>query len=72
MEPTGRETPIRQYAGAVTWHELPERGFADDVQVLGALDELGPRLPTAPMEGPNLAARERGRAIIREAPRARR
>jgi hypothetical protein len=37
------------------------------VQVLGALGELGLRPPVAPMEGPNVAARERGRAIIREA-----
>ena len=63
-----REKLIRQYAaGKITWHELRERGFEDYVQVLGALGELGLRPPVAPMEGPNRAARERGRAIIREA-----
>lgn len=67
------ETLIRDYAaGRVTWHELRERGFEDYIEVLGALGELGLRPPVAPMEGPNRAARERGRAIIREALRARR
>ena len=68
MDATERETLIRHYAaGTVTWHELRERGFEDYIQVLGALGELGLRPPVAPMEGPNVAARERGRAIIREA-----
>ena len=68
-----RERLIRQYAAhEITWHELRERGFDDYVQVLGALGELGLRPPVAPMEGPNVAARERGRAIIREALLARR
>jgi hypothetical protein len=35
--------------------------------VLGALGALGLRPPVAPMQGPNVAARERGRAAIREA-----
>ncbi|MSO76463.1 MAG: hypothetical protein EXQ87_06070 [Alphaproteobacteria bacterium] len=72
MQPDERQALIRQYAsGKVTWHELRERGFEDYVQVLGALGELGLRPPVAPMAGPNLAARERGRAIVREALRAR-
>jgi hypothetical protein len=67
-----RETLVRQYAaGEITWHSLQERGFDNYVQVLGALGELGLRPPIAPMNGPNVAARERGRAIIREALRAR-
>ncbi len=67
------EALIRQYAaGGITWHALRERGFQDDVQVLGMLGELGLRPPVAPMEGPNVAARERGRAIIRAALQARR
>jgi len=66
------EQLIRQYAaGGITWHALRERGFEDYVQVLGALGELGLRPPVAPMEGPNVEARRRGRAIIREALRAR-
>jgi len=68
-----REMLIRQYAaGEITWWALRERGFDDYVQVLGALGELGLRPPVAPMDGPNVAARERGRAMIREALRAQR
>lgn len=68
MTESEKETLIRQYAaGEVTWHTLQERGFEDYIQVLGALGELGLRPPIAPMEGPNREARERGRAIIREA-----
>lgn len=68
-----REKLIRQYAAdEITWRELRERGFDNYVQVLGILGELGLRPPIAPMAGPNLAARERGRAVIREALRARR
>ena len=71
MQPDEREALTRQYAaGTITWHELRERGFEDYIQVLGALGELGLRPPIAPMDGPNRAARERGRAIIREALRA--
>ena len=67
----GRETLIRQYAaGEISWHELSERGFDDYVQVLGALGELGLRPPIAPMEGPNVEARRRGRAMLRDALRA--
>jgi hypothetical protein len=63
---------IRQYAaGDITWHELQQRGFETYAQVLAALGERGLRPPIAPMEGPNVAARERGRAMIREALRAR-
>jgi hypothetical protein len=72
MAETNRETLIRQYAaGQITWHELQERGFDNYVQVLGALGELGLRPPIARMEGPNVEARLRGRAIIRDALRAR-
>jgi hypothetical protein len=64
---------IRQYAaGQLTWHELRERGFDDYVQVLGALGELGLLPPIAAMTGPNVEARRRGRAIIRDALRAKR
>jgi hypothetical protein len=70
---TARETLLRAYAaGTVTWHELRERGFDDYIQVLGGLGELGLRPPIAPMSGPNRAARERGRAIIRAALQAQR
>ena len=66
-----REQLVRAYAaGNITWHDLRERGFEDYVQVLGALGELGLRPPVARMIGPNVAARERGRAAIRAALRA--
>lgn len=72
MTETDRETLIRHYAaGQITWHELQERGFDNYVQVLGALGELGLRPPIARMEGPNVEARLRGLAIIREALRTR-
>ena len=63
-----RESLIRQYAaGKITWHGLRERGYENYVEVLGELGELGLRPPIAAMEGPNLEARERGRALIRKA-----
>jgi hypothetical protein len=68
-----KEDLIRRYAaGDVTWHELRERGFENYVQLLGTLGALGLRPPIAPMDGPNREARERQRAIIREALRTRR
>jgi hypothetical protein len=68
MTENEKETLIRRYAaGEVTWHALRERGFDDYVRVLGALGELGPRPPIAAMEGTNVEARTRGRAIIRAA-----
>jgi hypothetical protein len=61
-----REVLIRQYAaGEITWRALRERGFADYVEVLGGLGELGLRPPVAAMTGPNVAARQRGQALLR-------
>ena len=55
---------IRQYAASeTTWCALREAGFTNYVEVLAELGELGLRQPVAAMTGPNLAARERGRAI---------
>jgi hypothetical protein len=57
---------LRDYAaGLVTWRTLQERGFDNYVQVLAGLGELGLRPPIAPMEGPNVEARTRGRALLR-------
>jgi hypothetical protein len=71
MTESERKQLARDYAaGAISWHELRERGFNDYVEVLGALGELGLRPPRAAMVGPNVEARERGCAIIREALRA--
>ena len=73
MADSAREQLIRRYAaGEITWHDLREQGFDDYVQVLGALGELGLRPPVAAMSGPNVEARLRGRALIREALRGRR
>jgi hypothetical protein len=73
MTEAERYALIRQYAaGEITWHALRERGFDDYVQVLGALGELGLRPPIAPMTGPNVAARQRGRALLRQALRGQR
>jgi hypothetical protein len=61
-----REALLRDYAaGTVTWHSLRERGFDNYLEVLGGLGELGLRPPVAPMDGPNIAARQRGRALLR-------
>lgn len=61
-----REKLLRDYAGGhVTWHKLRENGFEDYVQVLGGLGELGLRPPIAAMSGPNVEARQRGRALLR-------
>jgi hypothetical protein len=63
-----RQKLIRQYAaGEMTWHALRERGFDDYIQILGALGKLGLRPLIAAMEGPNVEARRRGRAMLREA-----
>ena len=68
MTETDKEKLVRQYAAReITWRELRERGFDDYVQVLGVLGELGLRPPIAAMRGPNVEARRRGRAVIREA-----
>jgi hypothetical protein len=68
MTETDKQKLIRQYAAVeITWRELREQGFQDYVEVLGVLGELGLRPPIA---GPNVEARRRGRAVIREALRA--
>jgi hypothetical protein len=59
---------LRRYAaGEITWSSLRERGFDNYLDVLAGLGRLGLRPPVAPMNGPNVAARERGRALIRQA-----
>jgi hypothetical protein len=63
-----REKLLRDYAvGNISWSTLRQRGFDDYVAVLGGLGALGLRPPYAPLEGPNRAARERGRALLRHA-----
>jgi hypothetical protein len=62
------EALLRQYAaGEITWSSLRGRGIDNYRDVLAGLGRLGLRPPIAPMDGPNVEARLRGRAIIREA-----
>lgn len=73
MTDNEKEKLIREYAAnEITWRGLRERGFDSYIEVLGLLGEFGLRPPVAPMTGPNLEARERGRALIREALRTQR
>ena len=68
MHPSERELLLRQYAGGkISWSELRDRkGFETYLDVLAGLGELGLRPPIAPMEGPNVEARLRGRAMVRQ------
>jgi hypothetical protein len=71
MTDNEKEALIRRYAaGEITWRSLRDRGFDNYVEVLGRLGKLGLRPPIAPMAGPNVEARRRGRAMIREALKA--
>lgn len=71
MTEADREKLIRRYAaGEIAWSTLRERGLQNYADVLAGLGRLGLRPPVAPMDGPNLEARERGRAAIREALKA--
>ncbi len=63
-----REMLLRKYAaGKITWSTLRELGIDNYFDVHAGLGEPGLCPPVAPLEGPNRAARERGRAAIREA-----
>ena len=63
-----RESLPRRYAaGEITWTALRGRGIDNYREVLAGLGELGLRPPVAPMDGPNVAVRQRARAIIRRA-----
>ena len=63
-----REALLRDYAsGDMTWRNLQTKGIDNYVDVLAGLGELGLRPPVAPMDGANVANRERSRAIIRAA-----
>ena len=68
MAPTDKEKLIREYAaGEITWSALRTRGFENYLDVLTELGKLGLRPPIAPMDGPNVEARQRGRALLRQA-----
>jgi hypothetical protein len=71
MTETEKEALLRQYAaGDLTRTSLRGRGIDNYRDVLAGLGALGLRPPVAPMDGPNVEARLRGRAIIREALKA--
>ena len=64
---------MRLYAACgIRWHAPRERGFDDYVQVLGARRVLGLWPSMVRMVGQNVAARKRGRAMLRAALGARR
>ena len=68
MPESDRDALIRSYAaGEMTWHTLRARGFESYLDVLAGLGRLGLRPPVAPMDGPNVAARTRARALLRRA-----
>jgi hypothetical protein len=61
-----RERLLRDYAaGEISWSVLRQKGFANYFDVLAGLGELGLRPPVAPMDGPNVESRMRGRALLR-------
>lgn len=68
MTQNEKEALLRQYAaGKITWMSLRGRGIENYRDVLAGLGDLGLRPPVAAMEGPNVDARRRGRAVIRQA-----
>lgn len=68
MIETDKEKLILDYAaGEITWSALRMRGFENYLDVLSELGKRGLRPPIAPMDGPNVEARQRGRALLRQA-----
>jgi hypothetical protein len=60
-----REKLLRDYAaGEISCSILRQKGFANYFDVLAGLGELGLRPPVAPMDGPNMESRTRGRALL--------
>jgi hypothetical protein len=68
MTEADKEKIIRECAaGEITWSALRRRGFDHYPDVLTELGKLGLRPPVATMDGPNVEARQRGRALLRQA-----
>ncbi len=71
MTDSEKNALFRAYAaGDLTRTSLRSRGIDNYRDVLAGLGALGLRPPVAPMDGPNVEVRLRGRAIIREALKA--
>lgn len=71
MTDQDREALVRRHAsGDISWHDLREPGFDTHVQVPAAQGEPALRPTLAAMEGPGLAARQRGRDTMRKLLRA--
>jgi hypothetical protein len=71
MTDSEKNALLRAYAaGDLTSTSLRSHGIDNYRDVLANLGALGLRPPVAPMDGPNVEARLRGRAIIREALKA--
>ena len=64
MTETDQQKLIRENAaGEITWSALRKRGFDNYLDALTELGKVGLRPPIAPMKGPNVEARRRGRAL---------
>jgi hypothetical protein len=62
-----REALLRAYAtGDMTWSTLRDSGIDNYFDVLVGLGELGLRPPMAPMTGPNVETRMKGRELLRQ------
>ena len=71
MTDTDKEKLIRQYAaGEITWHACASAALTITCKCSARLASSACGPPVAAMEGPNVEARQRGRAVIREALRA--
>lgn len=67
MTENEKDKLIREYAaGEATWSSLRRRGFDSYLDVLAALGERNLRPPFVPMTGPNVEARQRGIALVRQ------
>ena len=72
MAETEKQELIRKYAaGEVTWHSLQERGFADYVEALAGLGEIGLRPLSLPwMDRTSRRAAVDARSFVRPCGRA--
>ena len=68
MAETEKDRPVRRYAAAeITWYAPREQGFAHYAPVQSAPGERGQCPLVASIDGPHVAARRNGHAMIRKA-----